>query len=42
MSHITMEQGYIIGVMFERKFLQKVITETIGKCKKIKAVEDLI
>ncbi len=42
MSHITKEQGYIIGVMFERKFSQKVIAETIGKCKKIKAVEDLI
>jgi len=28
--------------MIERKFSQKGITETIGKCKKIKAVEDLI
>jgi hypothetical protein len=42
MSHLTKEQGYIIGVMIVRKFPQKVITETIGKCKKIKAVEDLI
>ncbi len=42
MSHITKEQAYIIGVMFEGKFPQKGIAETIGKCKKINAFEDLI